>query len=495
MNKILTVILVLFQTLCSAQDQPLLRTYAADSLRADFDLMVGALKEAHAGLYWYNTSSGYDSIAQAEREKLVDGMDAYAFFRAASKMVTATREGHCRVGSSRAVGEYFNTKAQLPPLLVKMLHGNVYLLNDVHNQNTSGKILRKINDQPIAEIIDQIFLYSPKFADGYITTGKIRYSVDYAALAYNYTDFFENTAIYALELLDTATNIAATIHVPSVTASQFRKMERQLAFHNFQRPIELKINETKDVAQLSLHSFKHTNFDKNGMEDWAFAIFKAQIDSVFSMIKTSNVKNLIIDLRNNGGGTEGYEDYVFSYLTDKPYKKYRYVQANATTFSFLDHTQHNTAAKKREFEKDMANEFDADGKGNYYRRADFTAVDAAKESPFKGNLYVLVSGRTYSGGAEFASLLKAYTAAIFVGEETGGGFYGQTSGFQLALTLPNTKTKIYIPLLKFVTAFSSKDIPEGRGVIPDHQIQPTYEEFTDGVDAELNYSLKLIEKL
>jgi hypothetical protein len=82
-------------------------------------------------------------------------------------------------------------------------------------------------------------------------------------------------------------------------------------------------------------------------------------------------------------------------------------------------------------------------------------------------------------------------AATFVGEETGGGYYGNTSGFEIRLTLPNSTLWIRIPLLKFVVEVGG-DIPFGRGVMPDHEIQPTIDEYLNGVDAEINYNLKVI---
>jgi hypothetical protein len=50
---------------------------------------------------------------------------------------------------------------------------------------------------------------------------------------------------------------------------------------------------------------------------------------------------------------------------------------------------------------------------------------------------------------------------------------------------------VRIPLLKFVVELGGS-IPFGRGVIPDHEVQPTIDEYLCGVDAKMNYALKLI---
>lgn len=37
-------------------------------------------------------------------------------------------------------------------------------------------------------------------------------------------------------------------------------------------------------------------------------------------------------------------------------------------------------------------------------------------------------------------------------------------------------------------------IPFGRGLIPDYQIEPTFEEYINGIDRELEFTLKLLSK-
>ena len=142
----------------------------------------------------------------------------------------------------------------------------------------------------------------------------------------------------------------------------------------------------------------------------------------------------------------------------------------------------------------MKEEFYLNKDGRYLRKKGFMKAEPPKANSYKGKIYVLISGKTYSGGSEFAGLLKSKTKATFIGEETAGGFYGQTSGFVLNLTLPNTQTKIQIPLLKFATTFESDDIPFGRGIIPDYKVQPTYEEYENKIDSEMNFALKLISE-
>ncbi|WP_313361328.1 S41 family peptidase [Empedobacter sp.] len=132
--------------------------------------------------------------------------------------------------------------------------------------------------------------------------------------------------------------------------------------------------------------------------------------------------------------------------------------------------------------------------GRILRKKDVLPTVKPQKNTFKGNIYILCSGKTYSGGSEFVSIAKSYSNAIIIGEETGGGFYGQTSGSYVQLLLPNSQLKVRIPLLKFYTTFTSDKIPFGRGVIPDYEVEPTFEEYINGTDSELEFALKHINK-
>ena len=48
-------------------------------------------------------------------------------------------------------------------------------------------------------------------------------------------------------------------------------------------------------------------------------------------------------------------------------------------------------------------------------------------------------GGSFSTTCEFLSTLHHHHRATFIGEETGGGYYGNTSGMSLPLVLPNSK--------------------------------------------------------
>jgi hypothetical protein len=83
--------------------------------------------------------------------------------------------------------------------------------------------------------------------------------------------------------------------------------------------------------------------------------------------------------------------------------------------------------------------------------------------------------------------------ATFIGQETGGGYYGNTSGYSQDLTSPNSKITIEIPALQFVMNVEPK-LPFGSGVKPHYEVIPTINQYMNNENPCLEYALKLINE-
>ena len=69
---------------------------------------------------------------------------------------------------------------------------------------------------------------------------------------------------------------------------------------------------------------------------------------------------------------------------------------------------------------------------------------------FAGNVYVLTNGLTFSASSLFCNAVKGQSNVTLVGEETGGGWYGNSGIMIPDITLPNTKLRVRLPMFKLV---------------------------------------------
>ncbi len=121
--------------------------------------------------------------------------------------------------------------------------------------------------------------------------------------------------------------------------------------------------------------------------------------------------------------------------------------------------------------------------------ADFQVFQSALEEGH-GGLYHFRSP-TDSTTSDVCAFLHANSDAVFIGSETGGNYYGNTSGDSAVLTLPHTKLRVDIPLVRFDVNVAGYE-PRDRGLVPNHQVSITPRSLVDGSNPVMEFALGLI---
>jgi C-terminal processing protease CtpA/Prc len=241
------------------------------------------------------------------------------------------------------------------------------------------------------------------------------------------------------------------------------------------------------TAYLNVPTFSNARLRAAG------ATFPDAIRAIFVQLQQRGATDLILDLRENGGGSEPNESILFSYLVEKPLRKYSAVEARGRHIAV-------TSLSGQRFETDVFDDEDRSrqrkiGHGRLTRLNTPPAGLMSRWSTFtplfKGRLVVLAGGDTFSGGAELASMLYHTHRAVFVGEEVGGADQGNTSGYRWTLVLPNSGMKLTVPLLQFRMAWSSRP---GRGVQPDCPAPPEVMHFGERRDQAWRVAAALLEQ-
>jgi C-terminal processing protease CtpA/Prc len=117
-------------------------------------------------------------------------------------------------------------------------------------------------------------------------------------------------------------------------------------------------------------------------------------------------------------------------------------------------------------------------------------INQPSQPMFRGKVLVLINGRSFSTTSEFLSHMHFNKRATFIGEESGGGYYGNTSGYMPTITLPHSGLRLELPVMAYYMAVSGYK-EASRGVIPDHPVPYTIAELIAGRDKEMELALKL----
>jgi len=257
-----------------------------------------------------------------------------------------------------------------------------------------------------------------------------------------------------------------TIKVPLISQARYRQ----------------ELPAVRQVYPTGSHEFHHDGRTCY----WRYDSFNASdqgikaIDAVFKDIREHNARNLIIDLRFNGGGSTGAADHILSYLTGKPYRDYSRV--NIRLSPQLLEVQ----------DLGMLGPFARLLQGHVVSRKLKYVKPADLGYKFEGSVYALVRPYTFSAASDFTHVLQDFRIGTLVGEETGGlrQCFGDCPSFRMPhsnLSFSVSTKRFYAPIPKPGDAAhgSPPDIP-----VTDENLAP----FVNAQDPELAFTLDLIAK-
>jgi C-terminal processing protease CtpA/Prc len=332
--------------------------------------------------------------------------------------------------------------------------------------------LISINGHLVTDIIGK--LLSAFFSDGNNTTFKYiemgRFFSAYYANLFEAPDSFSLMCRQGTDLI--------SMKVPSISRTVIDAYEKQQALQNpHKAPYSLEFHADK-VALMTVSSFWMNR------EDIGFRKF---LRKSFAEISDKEIQHLIIDLRDNEGGQDVRGARLLSYLMDRKFRYYDRLEA--TTDKKYSFARQARLPRFYGIQRILVSKTDS---GTYlWKHSRNLKVQRAQRNAYSGKVYVLINGASFSVTSEFASVAHYLKRAVFVGEETGGGYYGNNSGTFVIVMLPNSRLNVGIPMLAYYTAVKNYPWPD-RGIMPDYEVKPTLQDILLGKDAVLEFTEQMI---
>ena len=432
---------------CFAQTPVTLFTkMPAAELRKDFAFMTDTLKKIHAGLYRYQQKRELNQKFDSCRNSIKDSMTLAGFYALTRFAVASIHDGHsnCRLPED-AMKNYMDS-VKVFPAMVLFIHNKSYILCCKQNDSLSQTELLSIDGHDMDGVIKRLFNYIP--SDGNIDSRKNwempeQFHLLYGSL-YGFRDRF--TIRYKTRKGEIHRAVLSAEHIKDILCAQ--------PFPRPTRYLQLSF-PSNGIALLSIRTFLDDFLHSTGEN------FAGFLDSAFRVLKERDISKLVIDIRSNQGGNDGNGWLLYSYLTDKPFLYYASKETVNEKFSPADHPE--------------------------------LTLHQPQNNNYKGKVFVLENGRSFSGSAEFASIVKTNQRGIFIGEECGGAYEGNTSGSENMVALPHSGISIRIPLVKYIMAVMPVTAGD-RGVIPDFIFYQGINDIAEYKDVQLSFALTVAGK-
>ncbi|KAF0127527.1 MAG: peptidase S41 family [Elusimicrobia bacterium] len=402
----------------------------------DLDQLFASFERVHPDISFYLGAEGYAKLKEDSREELrsaADKSERIALRRFAAVLVrtaAAIGDGHTLI-AWKYMPDITDPARELPPFALERRDGRFYI-TAAPDADMLGKELLSINGVPIGDIARDMLPYISGETDHYRLMGFARNLGGWWILSGR----FERTPELELSLKgkDGRTHTKRLAQLKVREYSSMRKLKPAASGKN----ADLRLFEKEKVAWLDYRGF---DASKEAL---------GELDALFERIKASGYKDLVIDIRGNGGGSTDAGEFIFARITDKPYRQISRMDLRISPEAVRD----NPGLEK--YRNRMGENV----------RIDFP-LEKPQERPgnyFGGRVTVLIGPETFSSAAAFAVTFRDFRMGELIGEETGGipSCFGEIA----YMSLKNSGIEYTISKKRFYGPMNKPD-DDKHGVRPD----------------------------
>lgn len=484
MKQLATLLFVFF--ICfhySAQD----KSFDKETLLKDFDVFQQIYQEANAGLYKFHSKKEIDKVFSANRKKISDKTSYRDFYNLIWNVVEYSGSCHSNLSFPDSITNILYQKKIFFPLPLKYLSGKVYV-NAANQEIPLGSEIISINKIDAKAFCNNVSKYAS--TDGHNVTGKFAFLETNWLPFFIYLQYGEQKSFLVKSrkdgvILNTTLNAADYIAIISIYDNKFIPTYQE----TLEQEYSLKYLD-KQTALLNVNTFALGGPTTD--EHKKYANF---LDSVFTDLKTNNTPNLIVDVRQNGGGNDPNDLLLYSYITKRNFRENLSAFTLFNTVPLQQYYFEEYSDEIKDLEEQLKEEHSELKDGKYYQNDTFNKVWQPNVNAFQGKTYLLIDPFVGSAGSLFASMVKSDENSVVVGQETLGGYYGHTGHIPVTYKLPNTKLMVTFSIVDLDQDVKKlRDQKQGDGIKPDFLVEPTITEYLNSIDVALEFVMQLINK-
>ncbi|HKH90310.1 MAG TPA: S41 family peptidase [Gemmatimonadaceae bacterium] len=451
-------------------------TLTVEQARTDFDQLRAALEEAHGGLHRHIPKPTLDRAFDSLRARLTGPVSRRALAAVLAEMIARIGDGHAHLEFDRPTVDALR-RAPIFPLRLAVEDSALVV---VHNYSATDSSVRPgmevvaIEGSGAREVVRRMLQVLP--GDGFIESGK-RASI-VRSFAESYWLYVDPRESFTISVRDSSgatitshlAGVPSAERVPERNAVNASMLAGEAALWRPSDVVAVRFIGDGSVAQLRIRWFDGEDFPR-------------RLDDAMQTVRERGARTLVLDLRGNPGGVDEYGALLVSQLVTTPFRYFDRIHLASTRPSF------NTwrAGTSERLAAGVA----PDPSGGWLVKPALhggVGVQQPARAAFGGRVIVLMDGGTFSTAADVCAVLRHLGRATFIGEETGGGYEGNTSGLNALVSLAHSRLALKVPMYGYWNAVRAPR-ERGRGTIPDRAVLARTRDVMRGLDAVLEVAL------
>jgi hypothetical protein len=453
-------------------------------LHSDYHVLKNVLESKHPSLYWYTSKDSMDYYFEYYKNKIQDSMTEQEFtWQVIAPLLNKIHCGHTSVMKSKEnIKQSKNKKYSSFPLELKVWNDTMAVVGILNSKDSifkRGTIIKSINGVSSSEIISKMLNHLSE--DGYAhNVNYIRISSNFPVM-HNYV--FGLSKEYRITYTDTFGNLLSTVIPLYIPGKDTTKPDSVLITKKTATP---KIKKITKYRSLQIDS--SGQFAIMRLNTFSSGHLRHFFRKSFRTIRENHIPNLIVDIRTNGGGNVSTSTLFTKYFSDTKFK------VADSVFSKTNNVKPYSKYFNGKWLNNLGFAFVAKKKsdGQYHlTRYERKYFKPKVKNHFNGHTYVLINGPTFSASCLFVNAVKNQQHISIVGEESGGGWYGNNGIFIPEVKLPSTHIRVNMPLFR-VVQYRHENQNKGKGIWPDIYIPTSYDALKKGYDMKMKVVKEII---
>lgn len=390
---------------------------------SDFDDLCSKLESVHPDLYLYQSKKEYENNKMKIKASMTDSIRISDFYFKIAPFIANIKDGHSMMlpPITSDFVSYVKKDGKTMPLRIKAVE-NVFVVDYPIVMNSGfneGDTIFSINGVDSKDILKKAYDLWGSEKDNGIKEAAVN---TYLSLLFWHMYRWDDSYVFMVK----HGNTIEKKHLEGVPQSMAMKVRRERLSKNKPESFSCKFSSDYTLATLIIRNV----YNEKALKEFC--------DSVFKEINYRKIPEIIIDMRNNTGGSSQCVERLISYFPHPEYVLYSKSQIKVSTYS---------KAYNKERHPEIYSQICNIPDGELFVVKESLIEDNRKEANlYRGKIIVLVNNKTYSGASSFAHVMNKLGIASVEGETGCPTVY---FGNFLPFTLPNSKIDYYITFAKF----------------------------------------------
>lgn len=434
--------------------------------------------DSHPNPFAFITQTEFNDRYTELVKALPDTATAAEFVYYVARALEVMKDSHTGLDFNYLTAALLDHERRILPLNLISGKDGFLVEKDPRDHIEPGTKILCINNESIDDLYAKVLLYANSEGEALVSRRRVADAI--LPIVLSLQNKLGETVRVDVEAPDSQRVEHLDMH--TMNKAYFRQRRQYQRSMEWDSIFSFKTAKEGKYAMLKIGSFSPSSSKK----------FRKFIKSAFKDMSAFCTSDLVIDLRDNGGGSSSNVEYLYSFLKEAGHNTPSNVILKSSELSRSRQKMFDSGLVRAYFKlfhgrdenvKSFLHLYDlpfGELDTSYYHDREVQPLKRV----FMGDVYLIINGLTASAAVDFTNTFKKEKRGVVVGEPCMGPVSG-TFGNPASYKLENSGIRVFIATIRY--NYDNTFIYESHAIQPDYYIETKLSDLAKGKDTQLEF--------